>query len=395
MALKLDLVTVKVSVNGKEQTIKMERGTSFENKGGIFTAGENNGVLKMTNYQLQAFKAMANNYAEEGEEGIVLSKKDIQEAQNKYKQGGFVTDMSEFLPESYKIEKPKLTSSENMVQAYVTNGKESQSATLKFSYKSDIELNTDNQVIEQVPAQPSKNSETKEEAPKVSEVFVGADSVLVEKYAKEFKGMNPKMIANKLLNQIKGCSNNTETLSMFDAITDEKLIDVIKAYNGITSEYKEAWDYNAADTHAEFRDYHTYAKTERNLVDALNNELGITIKELYPRIQRLTSLLKEAYPDKDNEISKINKLAKPSLGVLDFVSYSRPTINAIEYNFQSILETSESYGFFEEAEYDKNWYGIGYHRHNEHHYDGNPFRDGYTRTLFETLMTHSGFGLYW
>ena len=134
MTPKIDLVNVKVSVNGKEQVIKMERGTSFENKGGIFTAGENNGVLKMTNYQLQAFKAMANNYTEEGENGIVLSKKDVQEAQNKYKNGGFVADMSEFLPEGYKIERPKLTSAENMVQAYVTNGNESQSATLKFSF---------------------------------------------------------------------------------------------------------------------------------------------------------------------------------------------------------------------------------------------------------------------
>ena len=138
MTPKIDLVNVKVSVNGKEQVIKMERGTSFENKGGIFTAGENNGVLKMTNYQLQAFKAMANNYTEEGENGIVLSKKDIQEAQNKYKNGGFVADMSEFLPEGYKIERPKLTSAENMVQAYVTNGKESQSATLKFSFVDTI-----------------------------------------------------------------------------------------------------------------------------------------------------------------------------------------------------------------------------------------------------------------
>jgi hypothetical protein len=134
MAQKIDLVNVRVSVNGKEQTIKMEKGTSFENKGGIFTAGESNGVLKMTNYQLKAFEAMANNYAEEGENGIVLSKKDIQEAQQKYRNGGFVADMSVLLPEGYRIEKPKLTSAENMIQAYVTNGKDSQSATLKFSF---------------------------------------------------------------------------------------------------------------------------------------------------------------------------------------------------------------------------------------------------------------------
>lgn len=151
MTPKIDLVNVKVSVNGKEQVVKMERGTSFENKGGIFTAGESNGVLNMTKYQARTFLAMANNSIDDNETikydeilknkkneidltGAVLSKKDIQEAQQKYRNGGFVADMSEFLPEGYKIERPKLTSAENMVQAYVTNGKESQSATLKFSF---------------------------------------------------------------------------------------------------------------------------------------------------------------------------------------------------------------------------------------------------------------------
>lgn len=152
MAPNVDLVTVTVSVNGNKQTIKMERGTSFENKGGIFTAGESNGVLQMTNYQARTFLAMANNsWIDDNEKkiydeiskkkdkeidltGAILTKEDIQKAQKKYRNGEFVTDMSEFLPEGYRIEKPKLTSAENMVQAYVTNGKETQSATLKFSF---------------------------------------------------------------------------------------------------------------------------------------------------------------------------------------------------------------------------------------------------------------------
>ena len=88
----------------------------------------------MTNYQLKVFEAMANNFAEEGEKGITLSKKDIELAQQKYRNGGFTADVSEFLPEGYRIERPKLVSAENSVQAYVTNGNESQSATLKFSF---------------------------------------------------------------------------------------------------------------------------------------------------------------------------------------------------------------------------------------------------------------------
>lgn len=129
----MNLVNVTVSVNGQKRIIKMEKGTRFENKGGIFTAGENNNVLKMTNYQLKVFETMANNYAEKDEKGIVLSNEDIKIAQQKYRKGSFVADISEFLPAGYRIERPKLTSAENMVQAYVTNGKESQSATLKFS----------------------------------------------------------------------------------------------------------------------------------------------------------------------------------------------------------------------------------------------------------------------
>ena len=79
----------------------MEKGTSFKNNSGIFTAAENDKILKVTNYQLQLIKAVANNYSEDGnEDAIILSKKDIDIAIKKYKAGGLKNDLGEFLGNS-------------------------------------------------------------------------------------------------------------------------------------------------------------------------------------------------------------------------------------------------------------------------------------------------------
>lgn len=140
-----DYVNVKVQVGKATKNVKIEKGCVFENNGGKYVVDKdgklnvfdkNSGewksasAVKMTNYQLKAFEAVANNVSEGS--GIILSKKDILAAQEKFKKGGFKDDMSEFLPSGYKIEKPKMSTQEKYVQAYVTNGTPTQSATLKF-----------------------------------------------------------------------------------------------------------------------------------------------------------------------------------------------------------------------------------------------------------------------
>lgn len=140
-----DFVNVKVQIGKTTREVKIEKGCLFENNGGQYIVGDDGKLnvfdknantwktansIKMTNYQMKAFEAVANNSSEG--QGIILSKKDIELAQQKFKQGGFKKDMSEFLPEGYKIDKPKMSSAEKYVQAYVTNGKDTQSATLKF-----------------------------------------------------------------------------------------------------------------------------------------------------------------------------------------------------------------------------------------------------------------------
>lgn len=146
----IEFVTVKVQIGNQTKTIKMQKGTSFKNKGGIFTADKDGATVKMTNYQIKVFEAVANNVKEKNMgDGIVLSADDIKLAQQKFKQGGFVADMSEFLPEGYKIERPKMSTNDKYIEAYVTNGKESQSATLRFAYG----VNSNNSPTSTNPAQ--------------------------------------------------------------------------------------------------------------------------------------------------------------------------------------------------------------------------------------------------
>lgn len=132
-----NFVLVNVKIGNKIQKIKMEKGTSFTNKSGIFTAKTNGQSLEMTNYQIQVFQAVANNYKEEGEDGIVLSKKDIDLAIQKYEQGKLGGDLKEFLSGGYIAYNPKAFKNENKISAYITNGNSITSAVLSFQYKAD------------------------------------------------------------------------------------------------------------------------------------------------------------------------------------------------------------------------------------------------------------------
>ena len=79
----VEFVTVKVQIGNQTRTVKMEKGTQFQNKGGIFTADKNGATVKMTNYQMKVFEAVANNTQEQGMgEVIVLSAEDIKSAQH-------------------------------------------------------------------------------------------------------------------------------------------------------------------------------------------------------------------------------------------------------------------------------------------------------------------------
>ena len=144
-------------VNGKKQEIQMEKGTSFENNGGIYTVDENGQLKKfdknsnvwtdassieMKNYQWQAFQNVANNDGD----GTTYSKADIEQAMA-MSGDALDTDMSNNLPSGYKIERSADEVPEGTFAVDVSNG-DKKAATLKFSLAEIAELKAASQARE-------------------------------------------------------------------------------------------------------------------------------------------------------------------------------------------------------------------------------------------------------
>lgn len=84
-----------------------------------------------------------------------------------------------------------------------------------------------------------------------------------EKYRSEFLNMSAEDIAHRMYEQISGPSMNEKTLDMFDAIPEEKLMDVLESYNNIKV---------------------AFGKDQDSMLIALADEWGIGQEELLPRM---------------------------------------------------------------------------------------------------------------
>ena len=277
MVEKASLKTVNVFVNGKTKEIKMEQGISFEDNSSIYKVDEDLNLKRynktsnvwetassivMENYQWKAFQNVANN----DDDATTYTKADVEKAMELYGNGEFKTDMSEDLPSGYRIEKPAKYTNENLVQAYVTNGEESQSATLKFKI------------------------ENANEADK-SEALIGADPELVKEYAEKFKNMTSDEIAEALKEQIYGLSNGKKTLSMYDAIPLDRLKEVADIYMHKTITTTTEWEKYSNQYEEGMRKYKL--TTSELLLESMLMEYGISKNELLPRIQRYVEYCEE------------------------------------------------------------------------------------------------------
>lgn len=298
-----DFVTVKVQIGNQMRTVKMQKGTSFKNNGGVFTADKDGTVVKMTNYQMKVFEAVANNVKEKGmEDDIVLSFDDIKSAQQKFKQGSFAADASEFLPDGYKIEKPKISTNDKYIEAYVTNGKDSQSATLRFAYSvNSVNLSDEN------------NANSK----KVS-ALQGAAQDKVNKYYQQFKTMTADEIANTIQKQINGLSSGTKTLSMFDAIPDDKLAEVYKNFSNRT-------DHEGVIARFVFSG-HEHRKAWRHcpLLMQMYEEFSISKDEVYERARRVANNLGISFYQDKYEENPIKALVYLENDIAEELNYTRP-----------------------------------------------------------------------
>ena len=144
-----DYINVNLATRGRQYDAKIEQGCSFENNGSIYRADESGKLkvydkakgtwstteqVKLTNYQLNTFRSVANQVREQGDY-IILSQSDVKSAIREYKRGGFIKSVSRFLQLGYIADNSKLYSKYNTLSVHVTNGHCSESNML-FGYGS-------------------------------------------------------------------------------------------------------------------------------------------------------------------------------------------------------------------------------------------------------------------
>ncbi|MBE7713682.1 MAG: LysM peptidoglycan-binding domain-containing protein [Cyanobacteria bacterium SIG26] len=148
----------KVEIKYKDKTVnvRFEKGCIFENKAKKYVV-DNNGDLSvfdkstktwsradyigMTEYQFNAFRAMANNKFED-KDVITYSKEDIKIANQKYKNDGFLADMGQFLGGTgYKAVATASNPSELSMGVKISNGIEKQSGYVTFSVANSKQSN--------------------------------------------------------------------------------------------------------------------------------------------------------------------------------------------------------------------------------------------------------------
>lgn len=174
-----DFKEITIKINNKDAgTVHLQKGCSFENNGCIYRVDNDNNLsifdketqtwstgesIKMTKYQLDIFKAVANNNEEKGfaKDAIVLSEKDIDKAMKLYEKGQLTADLSDGLRTTYKATDVTRYKHFDAFSTYVTNGKEKESARLIFKYGSEWGAEKISEVANNQPKL-EKSSETKE-----------------------------------------------------------------------------------------------------------------------------------------------------------------------------------------------------------------------------------------
>lgn len=117
-----DFFNVKINVNGKVHNVKIEKGVNLSTSEGIFSVFGDNQLdkvdyvpdkydtykyggqvsqLNMSEAEFSIFKNVADNVQENGD-SIVLSKKDVEEAETLFRLGEFTNDIKENIPKGYK-----------------------------------------------------------------------------------------------------------------------------------------------------------------------------------------------------------------------------------------------------------------------------------------------------
>ena len=131
-----EYIEINIQVGGLFQKVKVEKGISISDGGSVFTPKKDGETFRFENKrQLEVFLAIANNDNSENINGIVLSKKDIDKAEELYRQGKLTSDLSEYLYNAYKIVNPVAKQDSHNLSTSIVNKITKKTLKISVNYK--------------------------------------------------------------------------------------------------------------------------------------------------------------------------------------------------------------------------------------------------------------------
>lgn len=158
-------------------------------------------------------------------------------------------------------------------------------------------------------------------------------------YKEEFAKLDADKLADKMFKQISGFSRNQKTLDMYDAIPDDKLGEVVAKYNKRT---ESNWWKNLLGGETSNPDiYNKFYDRYDSMFYAMNDEWGLKIDDIKPRIERLIKIVSSW---------KLNEQQKSALDYAKLLldnakgdKFEKETICLIENNLAIAMNSKPKY----------------------------------------------------
>ena len=158
-------------------------------------------------------------------------------------------------------------------------------------------------------------------------------------YKEEFAKLDADKLADKMFKQISGFSRNQKTLDMYDAIPDDKLGEAVAKYNKRT---ESNWWKNLLGGETSNPDiYNKFYDRYDSMFCAMNDEWGLKIDDIKPRIERLIKIVSSW---------KLNEQQKSALDYAKLLldnakgdKFEKETICLIENNLAIAMNSKPKY----------------------------------------------------
>ena len=186
-----------------------------------------------------------------------------------------------------------------------------------------------------------------------SEKVTAEQEAKANPYMKEFSKLSTQELADKMFDQISGYSKNQKTLDMYDAIPDDKLEQTVAKYNQRSDENHLKEFFGGETSHPDI--FNKFYDHYDSMFDAMNDEWGMKLNDIKPRIERLVNVLSSGNLDEKQKsaLDYVKLLLSNAKGE----KFEKETICLIENNLAIAMNGRPKYykeGIFG-TDYFKSW----------------------------------------